>query len=117
MGSRTRRQKSAGGSGMRKIFKYNLQVADETVLELPEGSDILHFDAQYDQPVLWALIDPEQKLHERRTFRMAGTGHVIDTKPRELSYIGTAQLSGGALVLHLFEIVHPKDQGMGTERA
>lgn len=88
---------------MRKVFKYNLGVGEQQLV-LPTGADILAFNNQHDRPVLWALVDPDAPT-EARTFRITGTGHVIEEKPRELSYIGTAQFNDGALVLHLFEIL------------
>lgn len=99
---------------MRKVFKYNLKVADKQQLELPIGATILTFDMQRERPVLWALVDPELPT-ETRMFRMAGTGHAIDGA---LSHIGTSQLRDGGLVLHLFEILPTaRDEGMGTERS
>lgn len=80
------------------IWKYELEPS--TTLEMPVGAKILHVHEQNDVMCLWALVDTEAPL-EVRTFSVYGTGHPMHNHPME--YIGTAHLSGGSLVLHVFE--------------
>jgi hypothetical protein len=87
---------------MRCVFKYEVPVEDHVTLELPCVHELLHFDNQKGDAVLWALVDPESAKIERH-FRVAGTGHVIEET--NIRFIGTAQFHGGSLVLHLFEVL------------
>lgn len=89
---------------MKTIWKYELEIKDEHILEIPSPAIPLGFQVQYGKPVLWCLVDPEKGMVKKR-FRMAGTGHEILFTLEELNYIGTIQLLGGNLIYHLFEIL------------
>lgn len=87
------------------VWKFPIPIQDEFTIEMPAGSQLLHFRTQHDRPALWALVNPD-KILVAHQFRLAGTGHQIDIPPDEaLSYVGTCFLDKGALVFHLFEIV------------
>lgn len=95
---------------MLKIWKYPIPVQDDIQIEMPKGARVLTVQRQGDLPefggpCLWALVNPEAKK-EIRQFRLAGTGHPID-HAEKLTYIGTFQMEGGALVFHLFEKMRP----------
>jgi len=80
------------------IWKWML--TPDCVIEMPAGALVLTVQTQHGEPQIWALVDPtRQKV--RRRFRTYGTGHVVPDYPGE--YVGTFQLSGGALVFHVFE--------------
>ena len=85
---------------MSKVFKYLVRAVDRVTLEMPKGAKLLSFQCQNDQLCLWALVDPKAPT-ETRSFRVVGTGHPIE-EPGE--FVGTAQMRGGLLVWHLFEI-------------
>jgi len=85
-----------------KIFKYPIEASDYFSLDLPKGAKILTVQVQHEMPFIWALVNPNVSK-EMRHFKVAGTGHNIDEHPDALIYIGTFQLSNGALVFHLFE--------------
>jgi hypothetical protein len=89
---------------MRKVFKYKVPLADTFDLELPVNAQLLHVHNQNDEIWLWALVDLEVDIVERRRFRLAGTGHPVAEST--LNYAGTAHIHDGALVFHLFEVVH-----------
>ena len=84
---------------MNRIYKYSFEVTDRLILELPEGARILDVQAQFDKPVLWAMVDPEALL-EKRHFCLVGTGHPA---PEGCIYIGTFQIFDDRFVGHLFE--------------
>lgn len=86
---------------MRTIHKYILPLPGTFTLDLPEGAQLLSFQSQYNQPTLWALVDPAAPLCPR-SFRLYGTGHPI-SEP-DLTYIGTRLMEDDSLVWHLFEI-------------
>lgn len=92
---------------MRMVFKYKVPIGDHVSISLPKGAQILSAQVQRGTPCIWALVDPDQPMVERR-FRFAGTGHAIKDDPMTLSFIDTFQMHGGDLVFHLFEILSPK---------
>lgn len=91
----------------RSVWKFPIEVTDEFTIEMPKGARVLHVDvqrvsetnAQYEQPCLWALIDPDAE-REQRTFYVHGTGH---TFPVGRVHLGSFLLYGGSFVGHLFE--------------
>jgi hypothetical protein len=85
---------------MARIFKYQLQVADEQQVLMPLGADILCVQVQHGQPFLWALVSDEN-VSEPVTIFTHGTGH--ETSEKIGRYIGTYQLQDGAFVGHVFE--------------
>jgi hypothetical protein len=95
------------------IWKYPFEVADRVTLRMPRGARVLSIQVQCGQPCLWVMVatnsasnrsqtlgDPRADLVERE-FYVAGTGHPLPEKCG--AYLGTFQLSGGALVFHVFE--------------
>jgi hypothetical protein len=85
------------------IHKYQLNTTDNQSLWLPKGAEILTVQTQNDVPCIWALVDTDQHLEERR-FEIFGTAHPIQSDiGTDRKYIGTYQLNGGDLVFHLFE--------------
>jgi hypothetical protein len=80
------------------IWKYPLS-AGRTIIEMPAGAKVLCCQAQGGAPCLWALVNTEY-APSRRVFHTYGTGFDV---PPDLTYVGTFQLSAGALVFHVFE--------------
>jgi hypothetical protein len=60
----------------------------------------LDVQIQYQGPCMWALIETDAPLTNRR-FCIRGTGQAF--KGNEGKYIGTFQLRNGDFVFHLFE--------------
>ncbi len=87
---------------MRTVYKYPIAVADCLAIEMPAGSEILSFESQRGMMSLWVLVDTEEPAIIERRFRLAGTGHRLPEE--ELTYVGSAQLHGGDIVFHLFEL-------------
>lgn len=83
---------------MLKVFKYQVEINDIIEVEMPIDANPLHFDMQNGILCLWALVDPAKPLCKFK-FRMAGTGHEIDTCG---AYINTLILQDGRLVFHFF---------------
>jgi hypothetical protein len=83
-----------------RIWKFPLLVTDLQSVALPAGAKLLSVQAQGDMPQLWALVD-EMAAIEHRTFATYGTGDPIPSDPG--AYVGTYQIRGGTLVLHVFE--------------
>ena len=72
---------------------------------MPHGGQILtaQVQDQYQGEVLclWALVDPESPYVSARQIMVIGTGSPVEST--SLVYISTVQMSGGALVWHIFE--------------
>lgn len=81
------------------IWKWTLQVAGTQQVLMPRAAKLLSVQMQGEMPQLWALIDPAEP-RESRTIRIIGTGYPIDGDPGD--YVGTFQMSNGALVFHVF---------------
>ncbi len=86
------------------IWKYPFEVTNSFLVEMPTGARILSVQVQGGQPCMWALVAPGFPSEGRR-FNVYGTGHPIRKDPGE--FVGTFQLSDGALVFHLFAAVTP----------
>lgn len=80
------------------VWKFPFALVDRQVLSMPRGAAPLYVATQFEQPCLWALVDPVAPK-EQRTFLIVGTGHrgVVGR------YLGSFQLHNGQLVFHIFE--------------
>jgi hypothetical protein len=90
------------------IWKYPFEITGPFELMLPTEAKILSVDVQGEQPCMWALVEAENILEERR-FVIVGTGHPAPT-PTASEYIGTFQQP--PFVWHLFEL-SPNKRGRG----
>jgi len=89
------------------VWKYTLDPADFRggfiALDMPHGARVISVAEQFGEIAMWALVDPQaEKI--KREFYVAGTGHLVPDETQG-SYVGSAQLSGGVLVFHVFERV------------
>ncbi len=78
-------------------------VKGATILSVREQSEINDQDIPQPTGKIWALVDPSETEKEKRYFRLLETGKPFDDT--DLKYIGTYQVYGGKIVLHLFEYV------------
>jgi len=93
------------GTGVRmKIWKYRLPLKVVNTVTLPQGAEILQFQAQGKDVVFWAIVDENAPVKER-TFHLVGTGWELPKTDYEdgIVYLGTVQLGG--FVWHVFEEV------------
>ena len=86
---------------MRVIYKYPLTLETRQSIHMPMGAKLLSVQAQFNCPCLWALVDPEA-VTIIETIYVFGTGHQISKDEEELTFLGTVQLDGGALVFHVY---------------
>ena len=82
------------------VWKYEFGVDARRRFDMPKSAKIVSVHEQNGRVCLWALVDPKASL-ETRYFILCGTGQKIDIGP--VTYLGTAHLMGGNLVLHVFE--------------
>ncbi len=85
----------------RTIWKYPIPITDAFTIDMPRGARILSLDTQNGGPTIWALVDPAAEKVPR-AFRLFGTGHEVEIDTERADFIGTFQVSDGALVFHLF---------------
>ena len=83
---------------MKSIWKFLLE--PDGSVAMPVGAEILTVQAQREEAYIWAVVDPEAPTLTRR-FKTFATGEPITGDPGR--YVGTFQISGGALVFHVFE--------------
>ena len=82
------------------IWKYELDIANEATLDMPEGAKVLTVQTQEGVCCIWAQVDAS-KPKVKRHFSVYGTGQPLPQNPG--IYLGTFQLHGGQLVFHVFE--------------
>jgi hypothetical protein len=90
---------------MKKVFKYEFDFEDYFSVDLPKYAEILTCKKMYDKWFLWAVVEDDQPLTDKRNFRLCGTGHhLIEDNYRwittEFEIVG-----GHNLVWHIFEII------------
>ena len=83
---------------MKAIWKYELVIADNQSILMPEYAVVLAANAQDEKPVIWVEVDPGTPL-KLRHIEIFGTGHPIDNSNR--FYIGTVFI--GNFVWHVYE--------------
>jgi hypothetical protein len=89
---------------MKKIWKYSFLMKPGTFkLNVPRGAKFLTAQIQYADPVMWAIVEGDEKEVESRTFVLLETGGGVLDHPGVLRFMATLQFFGGEYVLHLFE--------------
>ena len=81
------------------IWKFPIPISDNFVVEMPAGATILTVQVQAKKPFIWAVVDPEKPIEQRR-FALRGTGHWLH--PAGWNYVGSFQMNDGVIVFHLF---------------
>ncbi len=83
-----------------KIFKYELPLEENPVIEMPIGASILDIQYQNHKLMLWAMVSPQDRLIDYN-FRIFGTGHDVYCH-HQLEYIKTVQDELTGFVWHIF---------------
>lgn len=90
----------------RAVWKYPIPLtAGVSTFQIPEGARFLHCAEQGESICLWFEVRPAETLTQQRSFRIFGTGD--PSIPDHLTYVGTALLSAGSLVFHVYEVMYP----------
>ena len=85
---------------MKTVWKFEIPNAENDV-RLPAGSTLRHFAVQNGVPFVWAEVDTDAGVIERRTLVIVGTGQPV---PDGAHYIDTCL--EGPFVWHLYEMKH-----------
>lgn len=91
---------------MRAIYKYRISVTDIVNLQMNEGAVPLSVQLQDGIPTLWAMVDLDKPIVERK-FRIFGTGNLIPSD-FDGKYIGTFQQD--PFVWHLFDLTKTEEE-------
>jgi hypothetical protein len=70
---------------------------------MPRLAWLLTVQVQHGEPQLWAVVEPGPEEFERRHVAIVGTGNPMPAYSIG-NYLGTFQLSEGALIFHVFEV-------------
>ena len=83
------------------VWKYDLELTDHQVIDLPRHSKPLYagFDGR-GMLVLWVLVSTLEEKMVKNGIRIAGTGHEI-SHPIPI-YLNTLMQNDGTLVWHIF---------------
>lgn len=87
------------------VWKFEIDVAkldanSEVAVSMPMDAEVLTAREQGEKVCVWARVNPDEKRIVKRMFGVCGTGHPAPMT----SYVGTAMLFGGSLVLHVFVV-------------
>lgn len=82
------------------IYKYKLFPGCLQTFRLPAGAMVCTFAAQGNDLCIWVQVNP-MKRTILRAFEVVPTGGMV---PTDGEYVGTALMSDGALVWHLYEV-------------
>jgi hypothetical protein len=88
---------------MRIIWKFQIATARLSVLEIPEGAQLLHVATQRETITLWYMVDP-QALKEKKSIVVIGTGEGIHSRSDSLTHLGTVLTADENFVWHVFEL-------------
>lgn len=86
-----------------KIYKYILVIADEQIVMLEEGFEILTVQIQNGVPVMWVYYAKDSPLTVEVGIKTMITGSNSQREGEQFKYISTYQLGG--FVGHVFQIV------------
>lgn len=86
---------------MRMISRYDLSLNPVQDIEMPAGAAVLAVQAQNNNLLIWADVDPDAPKVKRR-FRTYETGDPIDDGKEFPHYVGTCQVGVGRMALHVF---------------
>ena len=87
---------------MRTIWKYELDIKDTLVINMPNGAKVLHVGTQQGEPCIWVEVDTEAE-QVPYTFHIYGTGHPIkENKYNKPMYLGTFKIKNDSLIFHLY---------------
>ena len=101
---------------MTRVWKFNLAITDVQDVAVPSEHKVLCVKAQYNDPVLYVMVNPRDELAVLITILTAGTGHERDDI-EDAEYIGTILLNDGNTVYHYFQVVPTIKPGVGETAA
>jgi hypothetical protein len=88
---------------MKAVWKYPLNLGGRQTIEIPFSAKLLSVVEQYDEPVAYFLVDPQESIMGDFRYEVWGTGHQHDDCDlTEMAYCATVVTNKGRLVWHVF---------------
>lgn len=88
---------------MKAVWKYGIPLKDVCTIRVAKGAKCLSVGCQGEDLYGWFLVDSNETATVERTFRVAGTGHLLNLQ-RYDGFVGTALMHNALLVWHVFEV-------------
>ena len=85
---------------MYTIYKYELEVTDKQVFEMPYGAKPLSVDTQNGHPCMWVQVNTNTKMFKYEVV-IVGTGHPLPNM-MNLKYVGTFKMYNDKLIYHVY---------------
>lgn len=82
------------------IWKYKLSDTS-CVITVPLGAELLSVQLQYNEPVAWFKVNPEETAKTTVGFKLLFTGHFYDIDS-DYKFVNTLQYHDGNLIVHVF---------------
>jgi hypothetical protein len=96
---------------MKTIWKYELDAAQLSPVDMPQGSIVLRVGVQNGKIFIWAMHDADMEREDiyprdKRHFTTVGTGWQFDAgiDPLYYSSVSIPDTAIGELVFHIFEV-------------
>lgn len=101
---------------MRTIHRYALKIADEQIIEMPHGAEIISIARRdrtfashivqrggHDAIEMWAIVEDTAPMVNRIVI-MRGTGHPLPDAATADRHVATVQVNNGKLIFHVFVV-------------
>lgn len=85
---------------MKRIYKYELEVADNQIIDIPSNT-LLSAQEQNEKIVVYALVDTES-ISTKYEFGINGSGNPITFDIENFDFLGTVKMYNGSLMFHVF---------------
>ena len=92
---------------MKTIHKFPL--APPFILNIPANAKILTVQAVDNMPFVWVELDTDEP-YIKRNLMVVGTGHSFPKHVTKHEYIGTFQVDGGEIIIHVYEEIETNIQ-------
>jgi hypothetical protein len=89
---------------IKAVWKFPLSMTTVQDVAVPVGAKFLsvHVQGENETPMLWALVEPKQRIRTKRRILIFTTGQEI-TETIPLGYIGSFFTEHAGFVGHVFE--------------
>ena len=87
---------------MNVIHKHELNGDTLQTVSLPISSTILSVVEQYQNIVMYVIVDVEQYNNREIEFLLLGTGQIFNIWLEDYKFLNTVKLSGGNVMVHVF---------------
>lgn len=86
-----------------EIHKYTIDDKfGSDPLDMRSGAKIIKVDRQHQNACIWAIVDPNAKMIDRK-YLIKGTGsNIDDIDPDKFDHIGTVLIQNDTLVWHIW---------------